>query len=168
MPNWIEGTIKLRGSASDICKFLEEKINCYDFRFDSGEHVVVPREKWEFKIDDTWEDEYEVSWKHGMEPYIEGSRRAFITTSHGYFDNRDNTILTLGIKMAWSFTPDDAETGRWEQLSKETNLDIRLFGFECGMQFGQEIEIVKGLTTKKILLQYNDYEWECPFPMLGG
>lgn len=169
MPNWIEGTIKLRGTSEDIRKFLEEKINYYDFKtwIETGEDTIVPREKWKFKIED-WGDCFEVSWDGNAEPYIEGSRRAFLTSSQAYFENNQTSIVCFDIKQAWAFTPDDTEAERWENLSKETNLDIRLFGFECGMQFGQEIEIINGKVTINKYFSYNDYNWECPFPNMGG
>lgn len=40
--------------------------------------------------------------------------------------------------------------------------------FEMGMQFTQEIEILKGDIVKDIVHKYNDYTWEVPFSNLGG
>jgi hypothetical protein len=36
------------------------------------------------------------------------------------------------------------------------------------MEFNQEIEIIKGETTINREIEFEDYCWECPDPMLGG
>ncbi len=46
--------------------------------------------------------------------------------------------------------------------------DIKIFTFECGMEFTQEIEISKGEIIKNACYEYDDYQWEVPFSNLGG
>lgn len=170
MPNWIEGTIKVRGTKDDVLSFLNNKLKAYPLSISLEDPEPLPHEKWGFEIDDTWApDFYEVSWNAEYQPHIDGSRRAFITGNHAYIDTTfDEVIAVFDIKQAWAFTPDETETERWEKLSRECNIDIRLYGLECGMQFGEEIEIIKGKTTMFNVFSYKDYNWECPFPLMGG
>ena len=41
-------------------------------------------------------------------------------------------------------------------------------GFECGMQFVQEVEVIKGNITLDKIIGYDDYNWEAYDPRLGG
>lgn len=47
------------------------------------------------------------------------------------------------------------------QLSKEYNLDFKIYASERGMQFEQDIEIVKGEVIKNNVIKFDDYELEC-------
>lgn len=169
MPNWIEGTIKLRGAKDDVLSFVKEKLKAYPNTWEDNPEPL-PHEEWGFEIDDRWApDCYEVSWNAEYQPHIDGSRRAFITSNQAYIEpTGEEFIVVFDIKQAWAFTPDDTDTSRWEKLSRDCNIDIRLYGLECNMQFGEEIEIIKGKTTMCNVFGYTDYNWECPFPLMGG
>nr|DAL93830.1 MAG TPA: hypothetical protein [Caudoviricetes sp.] len=39
---------------------------------------------------------------------------------------------------------------------------------DCGMEFCQNVIVEHGKIVKDEEIIYNDYEWECPFPNLGG
>ncbi|HFL1327644.1 TPA: hypothetical protein ACGJGJ_001785 [Streptococcus pneumoniae] len=52
--------------------------------------------------------------------------------------------------------------------SEKFNVDIKIFTFEQGLEFTQEIEISKGKILKDIVLKYGDYRWEVAFSNLGG
>lgn len=54
------------------------------------------------------------------------------------------------------------------KFSKKYNVDIKIFVFEQGLQFTQEIEIVEGEITKNETRKYDDYQWDVPFSKLGG
>ena len=54
------------------------------------------------------------------------------------------------------------------EMSKKYNLDFRVYGYEMGMEFNKEIEIVEGEIATYRLIQFKDYKWECPDPKLGG
>ena len=75
----------------------------------------------------------------------------------------DLNTYYLPIKQAWGFEPDD-----FIYISKTYNLDLRITGFERGMGFDQEIEVINGEITLDKSTDYNDYWWECPCPTLGG
>lgn len=61
-----------------------------------------------------------------------------------------------------------------QALADKYNVDIRLYGIECGMAFVQEVIVHHGHDSEKgrIVLnnciQFEDWAWECPFPDMGG
>lgn len=160
MPNWIEGTLKLRGNIDDIYAFFEEGL---EPSTDHGE---------EFDKTATLEDF--VKWNHYAyddeieihnQPHIVGTRRAFIYDCVICIEQKYSTIC-MPFKQAWSFSATGLE--QWEDISKKFNLDIRLYGFESGVEFCEEVEIIKGKTTLHNVIEYNDWYWECPMPLMGG
>lgn len=154
MPNWTEGTMKVRGSPQSLMKFIETAIEANVEKHIYGKDV-------EYTVPD---------WA-----YIKGSRRAFTgdmscKKSVCYISaEKDNSaIITIPIRQAWSFTPYEGAEERWINLAKEYNVDIRLQGFECGMEFYQDLEITGGEITKDKVIQYECWDWDCPMPRLGG
>lgn len=151
MPNWIEGTMKVRGKAEDLIRFFE---NGFD----------APVKKEEFD---------DASVLYTIEPmvYINGPRRAFTGQGRDYeIRSYIGSVQTVPvpIKQAWSFTPYEGAEQRWIDLSKKYNLDIRLQGFESGMEFYQDVEIVGGEMIRNDEKKYEDWDWECPMPLMGG
>lgn len=156
MPNWIEGTLKLRGPSEGLKKFFTEYLDPSQFL---GEVRTID-EFIKFDFDDE-RQEYDVTIKN--EPHIKGSRRAFLgEDDYVYWEGAQATIA-LTIKQAWVF---DVEP--FKAISKECGLDVRLFGFECGQQFCQEVEIIGGEVIFDNTIEYDDWKWECPMPNLGG
>lgn len=146
MPNWCEGVMKLRGSKDDILSFLEDGIEgCFN---DSS-----------VKIDEFGE---EVNILHTH--WIKHSERAFIDEQTVYIpEEEDPVVLTLKIRQAWDFAVAD-----FVKIAKKFNLDIRLFGWERGVQFSREILIVDNNVIKDRTYKYSDWDWEVPFSDLGG
>ncbi len=66
-------------------------------------------------------------------------------------------------KAAWAI---DADALR--AISARYDIDIKIYGFESGMKFNQDIEIVKGKIIKDDEIQFDNYQWECINPNLGG
>ena len=60
------------------------------------------------------------------------------------------------------------EKEEFDVVLKKYGLDFRFYGYECGMEFNQEIEVVNGETTIDREIRFDDYFWECPDPTLGG
>ena len=152
MPNWCEGTMKVRGNHKDIVRFFKEGIEPFK--------------------DDFYESDVRISEGKGWceisiigEPYIKETRRAFAGSGEMYLDTYDESeqVVFCEIRQAWHFDPD-----AYAVLSKEYGVDFRLHGFECGMQFEQIIEVVDGLVTIDRVNTYDDWDWECPMPGLGG
>ena len=149
MPNWIEGTMKIRGKANAIQTFIENTI----------ENVV----KHEYETD----IEYDLKeWA-----YIDTTRRAFVDESCYVYINcaiKENQTITIPIKQAWSFTPSEECEQKWINFAKEYSIDIRLQGFECGLEFYQDFAVVNGEVVIDEVRQYEDWNWDCPMPRLGG
>ena len=154
MPNWIVGTLKLRGQSEDLKRFFKDGVRQSEWHGDDKRPI-------EDYVQTCFDGEYcEVILKN--EPWIKDTRRAFIESSYVYWDESFATIA-IEVKQAWGF---DAES--FAEISKKFNLDVRLYGFECGMEFCQEIEICKGIITTNREVTYDDWTWECPMPLLGG
>lgn len=56
----------------------------------------------------------------------------------------------------------------WIEMSKKYNVDFRVYGYEMGLEFNREIEIVEGRLVTNRRIKFKDYKWECPDPTLGG
>lgn len=156
MPNWIEGTMKLRGKRENIARFFREGLDASD------------RHKLEDQVkDESGEDDLCFHFMNG--PHIAGTRMAFIDDD--YVEMYDDIgIACVDIKQAWAFDAGGETEGlkQWKNISEKYNVDIRLYGIEKGMQFTQEIIIVRGKDPINNVKQYNDWDWECPFPNMGG
>ena len=159
MPNWIKGTMKLRGKREDIYRFFKNGLNPSNW--------PKPEDRENQVIDESGENYLEFSFCN--EPHIAETRRAFITDDNVFMKDDEGTVC-IDVKQAWAFDAghesNDLET--WKNISKKYNIDIRLFGIECGMQFTQEIIIVRGRKAIVNEWQYEDWDWECPFPNMGG
>ena len=81
--------------------------------------------------------------------------------------HEDYGVCVVDIKQAWGFDAGDSDLQKWKDIAKEYNLDIRLYGIESGMRFCQEIIITKE-TFEYRETKYNDWDWDCPFPRMGG
>lgn len=168
MSNWCGGVIKIRGKRDNIKAFLKD--------------ILIPTSLWGIKLEyeieetdysitfgvkerhkDLYEAYGEVSW------YLQGTRRAFIIQNKRiefefWRDVEEDEILTIeGFKQAWGIMPKD-----YLDFSKKYNVDIKIFGYEKGMEFTQEVEIIKGEITKNKETKYKDYQWEVAFSELGG
>jgi hypothetical protein len=163
MPNWAEGVLKLRGTRSDIKNFLENGFEAIDthaaIRSFIGGDQKEPN-KIEVEL-----DEWEMNLKSPEGLYIKGTRRAFIDGAiEWYFRDKHTEVLSIeNFKQAWGV---DAES--FTKISKLYNLDMKIYVFERGMEFNQDIEIHKGEVIKNKEIEFEDYEWECLFPNLGG
>lgn len=151
MPNWIEGTMKLRGKRENIARFFREGLE------DRKNKVT----------DNSGNDWLEFSFKN--KPYIIGTKGAFIKDSFIYMVG-DDGVVSVDIKQPWAFATVSELDGlqRWMDISNKYNVDIRLYGIERGMEFTQEIIIVRGKDPINNVKQYEDWDWECPFPNMGG
>lgn len=151
MPNWIEGTLKIRGNVNNIRYFIESGLKPCAGRYENDpDHFVQ-------KITN---DGYFIA----ADAYVDNSRRMFVADDCEIFLWGDtDRIYFLPIKQAWGFEPGD-----FIYISKTYNLDLRITGFERGMGFDHEIEVINGVVTIDKSNDYNDYWWECPCPTLGG
>ena len=80
------------------------------------------------------------------------------------FVKDDETFTAiLDAKFAWAA---DAE----ELLAscKKYSVNMKLYAFEKGSEFNQDILIVGGEILKNDRIAFEDYNWECICPTLGG
>ena len=157
MPNWIEGTLKLRGKPENIIKFVETGINKYRFDFDKAESILLPHDF--TRID---KSPYGIEVDINDTAYIEGSYRAFVEPCSFYMDDEEQVVV-IPFRQAWGLKSSD-----YVDISQKYDIDVRVYGVECGMEFCQELEVIKGEITKQAEYHYNDWAWECPFPNMGG
>ncbi|KYD03467.1 hypothetical protein B4102_3385 [Heyndrickxia sporothermodurans] len=158
MPNWCEGTMKVRGTKDNLVKFLKNGFAPVSWLGSEKEMQVS-------------EDDYSVSIKcddklHGF--HVRGTHRNFVETNCIEFefwdeDKETHVMLLENYKAAWGI-----EAESLSNLSKEYDLDFKIYAFERGMEFNQDIEIVKGEIVKDDEIQFDDYEWECISPGVGG
>lgn len=168
MPNWIEGTFRARGSKENIKRFLLEALKqCGGY----GENKEILKEI-SYEEDDCIGIEFK--YAGGEEEYLKtlyiaGTQHQFIEnlrmgiveakeTKNGEFQ------LALHYKGAWSI---DKE--HFIEIAKKYEVDIRVNGYECGMEFEQLFEVNrKGNVICDLFKKYDDYIWECQMPLLGG
>lgn len=163
MPNWAEGVLKVRGTRKDIRNFLTGALEAIP---SVSQQIALLRGQ-EFKAPEVkiQEDEWDFNMKapHGF--YISGTRRAFIEGNIQWdFSDRHEEVLSIdSFKQAWGVDADS-----FAELSKQYDVDIKIYAFERGMEFNQDIEIHKGEIIKNNEIKFDDYEWECLMPNLGG
>lgn len=160
MPNWIEGKLKIRGDKKDIKRFLEEELEEVIYKnnttkekkitiknFSDGDFVIEKTDLWNrFKFKNT---------------------RHYITEEKIYsLDNcksEEKDVLVVGFEAATIINPI-----HFEGASIEYDLDFKIYGFEQGGEFNQDIEVVNGKIVKDELIEFDDYVWECIDPTIGG
>ena len=147
MPNWAKGSLKLRGKSENIASALKEMLlsNTVTLEVEYNGDLLIFNSK----------DPYF---------YINGTRRAFINQKQieVWLEEEFCTVELDNFEQAWS-----AILENYQEISSKFDVDIKIFTFECGMEFTQEIEISKGKIIKIVCNEYDDYQWEVPFSNLG-
>lgn len=158
MPNWCKGTLKIRGKISDLKRFVLEGLQPVNVL---GEE----QEPFNFKSED--EESFFLETEQARSCiWIRDTRRHFCETDYieAYADDADTpTVLLLPMKAAWGI---EAEPLR--DICKKYNVDMRVQGFERGVEVSQFIEIINGEITHDDTIKYDDWRWDCPCPLLGG
>ena len=148
MPNWAKGSLKLRGKSENIASALKEMLlsNTVTLEVEYNGDLLIFNSK----------DPYF---------YINGTRRAFINQKQieVWLEEEFCTVELDNFEQAWSAIPE-----KYQEISSKFDVDIKIFTFECGMEFTQEIEISKGKIIKIVCNEYDDYQWEVPFSNLRG
>lgn len=154
MANWICGDLKVRGTKENIKKFLIEGL------ISTGSKIrpeIIRDDTWKFSIRSNTDSFY-----------IKDTRRSFIEKEeiHTYindWEDDEEGVIVLEYKSAWGI-----DVVGLVNLSKEFNIDFKILGFELGMEFNQDVEIIKGEVIKNEEITFDDYEWECIRPHIGG
>lgn len=161
MPNWCEGSIKVRGRFEDVVKFFKEGIHCWNVKWENGgiSEIINPDGIEYVSVEDYVEVDIKTT------AHIDGTHRAFLDKQDICIDKREdgNAIGVANIRQAWDFNAKE-----YAEISKKYDIDIRLYGFERGMCFNREIEVIRGEITIDNNIMFDDYDWECPMPMIGG
>ena len=164
MPNWCNGNLKIRGKKENIIKFLTEGTSLLDGFWEPKE--IKP----EIEVNDCDEIEIKnIDKVKGIDClYIKGTRRHFIDPIENeiYMHNTDEkeaVICLENLKDACGI-----EAGALRVISKRYSIDFKIYAFESGMEFNQDIEIIKGKIVKDEEIKFKDYVWECIEPNIGG
>lgn len=151
MPNWSEGCLKVRGKAANVKKFILEGLKPVD---------LLGNELPKLELSDFGD----VESNKGC--WIEGTTRGFVENLYEDFsDCEDDETFTaiLDAKFAWA-----ADAEELLALCKKYDVDMNLYAFEKGMEFNQDILIVDGEIRRDKEIKFEDYNWECICPTLGG
>ena len=151
MPNWSEGCLKVRGKAANVKKFVLEGLKPVDF-FGND----LPK----LELSEIGEAETEnVCW-------IEGTDKGFVENLYvdfSFVEDDETFTALLDAKFAWA-----ADAEELLALCKKYSVDMKLYAFEKGMGFNQDILIVDGEIRRDCRVAFEDYNWECICPTVGG
>lgn len=172
MPNWCEGNLRLRGTGTAILEFLKNELECVGY---DGGGLLAGMKNCPVKVGDEYDEidvgvpEEAAGWRF-LKMYIKGTRRNFVNDKQFDFyiggkDEREEVrVLCIdNVSAAWGFEPEP-----YVEKAKQYGLDIKIIGFEKGMQFAQIIEIVGGELIKDQEVKFDDWDWECVMPNMGG
>ena len=157
MPNWCEGHLRIKGSLEDVTRFLKE--NIVGFTYSKTNFADGPIE---VELEDSGSS---LQLPEGGWLYFKDSRRLFPVDDVVYYPDwyEDEPIYIMRIQQAWGLDSD------WFQIkSKDYNLHMKIDGYEAGMQFAQFIEVDCGVLLKNETVEYDEWYWDCPCPLLGG
>lgn len=151
MPNWSEGCLKVRGKAANVKKFILEGLQPIDF-FGNALPKLELSDLGEVDTDkDCW---------------IEGTTRGFVENLYADFsfvEDDETFTATLDAKFARA-----ADAEELSAICKKYCVDMKLYAFEKGMVFNQDILIVGGEIINNHTIKFEDYNWECICPTVGG
>lgn len=179
MPNWCSGNIRFRGKMNDILKLLRENVVFCRI----GDNRETESKPANVNYDDDYNEiRIESPFEEGNKGwcYIENTHRNFldifkceseIISSGSYIpdENEDEDcwiFIFEGFSAAWSIEPEP-----YMEMSKKYNVDIKIFGWERGVGFDQEIEIISGTLVKNHCSEsknYADWMWNTVLPYMGG
>ena len=149
MPNWCAGTLRVHGKKKDLQNFITDGLKPLPIKGNEA-HVLELDEYGDVRYNGTC--------------YIKGTSRGLINSLDVYFD-KDDYIQTicLDAEFAWAISSEELL-----KVCKKYHVDMRIYAFEQGMEFNLEIEIINGKITKDAYIAFQDYEWECICPNMGG
>lgn len=163
MPNWCEGKLKIRGNRENIVRFIEEGLICIENDKETEKLTqieVFADGSMNIKINKR--SGSEVNWL-----WIKNSQRNFIdlddeiSIKESREPNKYITILNL--RGAW-----DIDVQALLKLSGKFKLSFKAYCFESGACFNKDIIITNGRLVKNQIIEFEDYEWECIDPTIGG
>ena len=151
MPNWSRGCLKVRGKAANVKKFILEGLKPVDlFR-----NELPKLELSDFSDVDS-----------DNECRIQGTTRGFVENLYADFsfvEDDETFTAVFDSKFAWA-----ADAEELLALCKKYSVNMKLYAFEKGMGFNQDILIVGKEILRDNRITFEDYNWECICPTVGG
>lgn len=103
MPNWMEGSLKLRGNSENILRFFKEGLTAYVGRWNENneyENIPVEKEKWLEIIDNGNDTEVYLNPVDSAWIHVDNTKRAFIDGRYGIIFNNvpENVIAVTDIR----------------------------------------------------------------------
>ena len=151
MPNWSEGCLKVRGKVANVKKFVLEGLKPVDFF--GGEPPKL-------ELSDIGDVETD------RDCWIGGTARGYVKNLYvdfSFYEDDETFTAILDAKFAWA-----ADAEELLALCQKYNVDMKLYAFEKGMEFNQDILIEDGEIRKDEEIKFEDYNWECICPTVGG
>lgn len=79
------------------------------------------------------------------------------------YEDDETFVEVFDSKFAWGISADELL-----KTCEKYHVDMKIHGFEMGMEFNQDIEIVDGRILKDEELHFENYQWDCICPNMGG
>lgn len=159
MRNWVEGKLKIRGDKKDIKRFLEEELEEVIYKNKSSKNKVKAKK---FKYDN-----FRIEATNVMSVFKFTDTRNYLSetkiSTFGCGESKGKDVLVVGFEAAWLI---DAEY--FAEMSKKYDIDFKIYAFEQGKEFNQNLEVVAGKIIKDEVIEFDDYIWECIDPTIGG
>lgn len=161
MTNLCEGTLKIRGAKEDICKFIENELVLYNnpYNLDERLHFQKTTETSYIICYQIYGDDIQyVNFNDSLTYYIREQHVTINNNNDGVNWRTNVTLVGRGNTKAEYLA----------ELSKQYNLDFKIYAFERGCEFNRDIEVHKGEIIKDEVINFEDYDWECICPTIGG
>ena len=168
MPNWCAGNIRVRGTFENIVRLFKENLSAIKVCWDNDipKTVELPPK---VTVDD-WcvtisNDEHD-------DLYIKGTHRNFIGGRVEICDNsgddgKEFVFVQDGYRAAWGIDINTTNKA-FRDMAQKYGVDIKLYGFEQGMEFAETAEYYRNGTEKHETQKWDDWDWDCPCPNMGG
>ena len=155
MPNWCQGTLKVRGEYDNLKAFLENELK-------ECRYYGNPPEGSLLEVAET-PDYADITLRRMA--HLKDTSRGFVEEDTDILLEKKagKQIIFLAAQFAW-----DIKTEELLHLSRKYGVDLKITAFEQGAQFERDIEIVQGIIVLDSTKQYQDYAWMCPCPTVGG
>ena len=151
MPNWSRGCLKVRGKAANVKKFILEGLKPVD---------LFGNELPKLELSDFGDVDSD------NECWIQGTTRGFVENLYVDFSLvEDHETFTVALDAKFACAADVEEL---LALCQKYEVDMKLYAFEKGMEFNQDILIVSGIILRNFDIKFEDYNWECICPTSGG
>lgn len=141
----------MRGTKENLTKFVLEGLQPVTYIGEDLEALKMDDDTGRVKCSRCW---------------IKGTRRGFILDLDVFtYDWNDEGKIAIGLEaeFAWGISSEELLNS-----CKQYGVDMRIHAFECGMCFNQIIEIIDGEITKDEEVTFDDYNWDCICPNVGG